>query len=286
MKSLLTAALCLSAAPLLADGGAVATSAPYFAQLDTQTEMRAVTAINGLTGLTYGVGETITVSGPGGEATLVADTTAAGTCDTWRPAAGGVYTFANSKQGEAEFSVRYSLFGTQGEGTSASPAVVMDDTEVSDLVSLGTASSGWCFTIGGSATLAGLACPEGFIVVPRGDDVYRLDDAPVGGLATYSLAMSALIDTVAEGPDRKAKSYYNIPPFAYTGDGWEWNGAANSTLTFTSPDGISSAVPCTGTGVLPYSLRKSGTWTVELDYDTTHLVSTIHISQGTVIIIF
>ena len=67
MKWILTEALVLAvAAPLFADGTAAAISPSVFTTLDTRAGMRAVTAIDGLTGLTYRAGETITATAPNG----------------------------------------------------------------------------------------------------------------------------------------------------------------------------------------------------------------------------
>ena len=63
MKRQLVALLCLAAASsLYADGEALATSAEFASPLDTLVAMRAVAAVDGLTGLVYRVGETITVT--------------------------------------------------------------------------------------------------------------------------------------------------------------------------------------------------------------------------------
>ena len=93
------------------------------------------------------------------------------------------------------------------------------------------------------------------------------------------------LDTVGEGPNRKAKARQH-PPVAYTGDNWTGSASAVSTLTFTPPADsadIATTLDLTGTGATPFRFRGAGEWTVLLAMaDGTTLQAAINIDGGTV----
>ena len=67
--------------------------------------------------------------------------------------AGGLWTATNSKQGSETFTMRYSYYGTQGAGTTADPAKLVDGDELVDLADAGTAGDGYVFMLIGRDTL-------------------------------------------------------------------------------------------------------------------------------------
>ena len=283
MKRQLVALLCLAAASsLYADGEALATSAEFASPLDTLVAMRAVAAVDGLTGLVYRVGETITVTSPGGSETTLVDSAAVnGTYDAWRPSEGGVYTFTNDREGTATFSVRYSIFNAQGAGTVQSPAILMDDDELVDLVDAGTAAAGYVFSLDGTATISGLVPPSGLIVVPQSEGLWRLAESE-DGLLTDSPSFASRIDTAAEGPNRKMPAGMRALPIAYSSDNWRGSPSAASTLEFSSEDGTSTFENCLGTGVLDVDMNH-GVWTITLTAGERVYTSVITWAKGFVI---
>lgn len=85
-----------------------------------------------------------------------------------------------------------------------------------------------------------------------------------GTLASSVVADAFSVDSRHSGPDRRV-NLQNIMPVSYTGDNWNGDVSAASTLTFVSPDGIETTLNLTGTGATTeFKLCESGNWTVTL----------------------
>ena len=126
MQMLLAASLALSADAVWADATPRAESADVAYALDTVVSApRAIkTAADLAATAPVRTGETVTATAPDGTvATLVAGAASDETIALSEALdAGGLWTLSNSRQGSASFTVRHSLFGTLGNGTTASPA--------------------------------------------------------------------------------------------------------------------------------------------------------------------
>lgn len=258
--SLVVCAVCASA--LLADVAVLEYEVPAAEEaafdLDTLAPHKAAGAVS----LPYAEGATLTATAPDGTpSTLVSAAVSDGTY-SWTGAAGGVWTLANSLEGETTFTVRYSA-ATRGAGTVADPAKIMDEDEIVDI----GAGAGYVFTpCGGDWLLAALELPAGCALTALDGNCYRLDSS-ADGYAYGTVGVDFQLDTVQEGPDRIVR-HGAVLPFAYSGDDWAGSTTAESTLTFTAPAGIDSPDPvaCAGHGAYAAPFRfKAGVWTVTLE---------------------
>ena len=228
--------------------------------------------------LTVREGETITQTAPGTSLPEVYYGPAGypGTVP-WTPTEGGTWTLVNSGSGTAVFGVRYSLFASQGSGTAASPLRLVDDDELEDLVSSGTASNGTVFILESSTSIGGLALPAGYGIDSLGGGAYRLTELGGGPLFTDEPKSFAL-DTELPGPDRKAVKR-ELARVAYSGDNW-LGGSAASTLTVTSPTSTQTQYSRTGSGYIDFRLNESGLWTLALSPSSgTALAATIDVKE-------
>lgn len=196
--------------------------------------------------------------------------------DTWSPTAGGLWTLHRKGQGLAEdtalFTARHGLFGTQGAGTAASPAKIVDADELVDL----NAGGGYVFALEGFDGLLGaLRLPPSTQLDAAGGGLWRLVTLPAGCLY-LGPAIAYSIDSKLPGPNRTAQTRETLR-FAYTGDNWSRTTAAASTLTFVSPSGVTSVRNLAGTSVESTRLREPGLWHVTLAYAGTTLVSEINV---------
>ncbi len=254
-----TALLSLPATAF-ADDAPLAESAALTYAADTRPSPRAVKTaaeLGEITGGTFKVawcaGETVTVTAPDGTATtLVSDTTAPGTA-TLALGAGGVWTVTNSKHGDAEFTVRYSLYGSAGSGTEADPLKVVDAEEIAEID--GTSlTSGVHIALRGAdgLDLAPLALGSGLSLTELGDGVWRID-ATVNGLVATSASATYLADT--RPSPRAVKTAAEQAELA--NGTWTVMRRDGETVTLTSPSGNSSAL--TGSAL---NLNAGGMWTV------------------------
>ncbi len=248
-----------------------ATSEAYEYRLDTLAQPRAIKTqaeLDALWDATYSAGETVTVTSPGGvDSTLVSAASAAGEVGlTFN--AGGLWTAVNSAQGTATFTVRHSIFGTLGDGTSASPAKIVDTTEVLDLLNSGTASVGYVVTFAGASSLADeVILPGRYSFESAGEGLWSIATATdVGTVASES--GTYLIDTMQGGPDRtiwKKRGY----AIAYSGDNWVGGASAASSVTVVPPRGATSTQNFTGTGATPFPFVGRGDTTVTMTAGST-----------------
>lgn len=283
---LLFAALGAAGTCFMPSGAAsLADSAQYTLAIDTMGTAYAVTSVAAPVSLTYRAGDTVTVISPSGEeSTLVNAAGSAGAYD-WTALAGGVYTLANSgENARVTFSVRYSLFGTQGAGTDADPAKIVDGDELADLFDSGVAGDGYVFTLHGPAFVT---CPikriPGCAILSGIDGLCRLVVPSDGLLYAQTVALPRL-DTRQTGPDRRVDSAEDLLPFAYSGDNWKGDEAAGSTLTFTPASGIATVTNLLGTGTCEFGAMRSGDWTVALDSSLTNLTARISFKKGFLVI--
>lgn len=222
--------------------------------LKTQTDLAAVSA-------SVRAGDTITSTAPDGTKTiLVNDAAADGTLPLQAAIdAGGLWTFANTPQGTATFTVRHSLYGTLGDGTAASPAKLVDGDELLDYA----AGDGYVFTLeGGDTVLGSLRLPSGFRLEDAGNGAWRIVSSPDGCLYTWA-QLTWPVDTRQAGPDRTTLKK-GVPAVAYSGDGWAGDASAASTLTLRSPSGAETTHSLTGTGAQSFPLREAGVWNITL----------------------
>ncbi|MBR6588824.1 MAG: hypothetical protein IKK82_15600 [Kiritimatiellae bacterium] len=131
---------------------------------------------------------------------------------------------------------------------------------------------------GGFWRLENSSGEKAVVIVPWGmfNDALKVSD---------SLQMVKL-DTEGSGPNRKGKAR-ELPPVAYSGDGWMKDVAASATLKFISPSGAEEQIVELGTGVVEHNFSEIGTWTVRLTMkDGSEIVSKINIRmEGTYIIL-
>lgn len=257
---LAVAAFC--AAPLMADVATLVYETPAAGEADFALDtLEPHTHATGAETIPYAAGATVTETAPDGTETVrVSSAPADGTLN-WNPSQGGIWTLANSLEGETTFTVRYSA-ATRGAGTAADPAKIMDGEELVDI----GAGAGYVFRLcGGPWLLDDLRLPSGLAIMELEGGTYQLDVSSDGCVSVAADKVFAA-DTVGTGPDRTV-SRHEVLPFAYSGDDWVGSPTATSTLTFTPPTGIMApaAVECVGQGVhtADFKFRK-GVWTVTL----------------------
>ncbi len=249
----------------------VATSEAYEYRLDTYASPRAIKTqaeLDALWKATYSAGETVTVTSPSGvDSTPISAASAAGEVAlTFN--AGGLWTAVNSAQGTATFTVRHSIFGTLGDGTSASPAKIVDATEILDLLNSETAGIGYVVTFAGASGLADeVILPGQYSFESAGEGLWSIAAATdVGTVASESGAY--LLDTMQGGPDRtiwKKRGY----AIAYSGDNWVGGASAASSVTVVPPRGATSTQNFTGTGATPFPFVGRGDTTVTMTAGST-----------------
>ena len=270
-----------------ADEAPDATSAPFTYRIDTLESPRAIKTradLDALWKATYFRGETVTATAPNGVASTLVASAATDGFAALPFTAGGLWTLENSAQGTALFTVRHSIFGTLGAGTSASPAKIVDTLELMDLVSDGILGDGYVYTLCGVSELSPMV-PPGYGKESAGDGLWRLV-AGADGSAYASEALAYSLDTLQNGPDRTIyqKKGYSI---AYSGDNWAGNASAASLLMVRSPRGDQPSLNLTGTGITPFLPETRGEYTVTLTAGgtTQTAVITVDLPYGTMILV-
>lgn len=204
-------------------------------------------------------GETVTLVSPSGVRSTLVSADSDETSVGLEFDAGGVWQVENSEQGSAAFTVRHSLCGTQGAGTEASPAKLVDGDELVDL----SAGDGFVFSLEPvEGLLNALSIPSGFRLVKVDDTTWRIVSSADGCL--YAAAEIVYpVDSVEAGPNRSSKKK-EVLSVSYSGDDWVRDMSKASTLTFVAPDGVESTVSLNGTGAAQFKFHTSGVWTVRL----------------------
>ena len=248
-----------------------ATSEAYEYRLDTLASPRAIKTqaeLDALWDATYSAGETVTVTSPSGVDSMPVSAASAAGEVALTFNAGGLWTAVNSAQGTATFTVRHSIFGTLGDGTSASPAKIVDTTEVLDLLNAGTASVGYVVTFAGASGLADeVILPGQYSFESAGEGLWSIATATdVETVASES--GTYLLDTMQGGPDRTIwnRRGYEI---AYSGDNWVGGASAASSLRIEPPRGATSTQNFTGTGATPFPFAGKGDTTVTMTAGST-----------------
>lgn len=218
-------------------------------------------------------GELVTVVSPSGDRTTLIAAESDATSIAINLNGGGVWTLENSEQGVATFTVRHSLYGTQGTGTVASPAKLVDGTELVDLL----AGDGYVFRLEPvEGLLDELAIPTGFQLVKVDDVTWRIV-ASADGCLHVAGEIVYPADSMDQGPNRTSKKRESLP-VAYTGDDWVRDMAKVATVTFVAPSGAETVVNRNGTGKTQFKFETSGIYTVHLTMaDGTTLTSTLNI---------
>ena len=246
-------------------------------RLDTRPSPRAIRTqaeLDALWEATYSSGETVTVEDPSGAAaTLVSGASESGEAAmTFN--AGGLWTVVNSAEGKATFTVRHSIFGTLGAGTSASPAKIVDETEILDLANAGIAGAGYAVAFAGADGLEdGVLVPPQYALESAGEGLWRLAQASGVGMVV-SESDVYLLDTMQGGPDRTIRRRHGHS-IAYSGDDWEGAASAASSLTVVAPSGVSSTQNLEGTGAVPFAPDGKGDTVVTLNAGGTVLSAVI-----------
>lgn len=262
-----------AALPLVAREAVLAAeSNTYEYRIDTTPSPRAIKTQEELAGLmeaTYFAGETVTATLSGGAASTLVSAAAANGSVAPGFNAGGVWTLANSAQGSATFTVRHSIFGTLGEGTSASPAKIVDGLELFDLYLAGTAGNGYVYELVGVEGLSPLLPPD-YGRESAGGNLLRLVEGGDTAEDTFVTPQTVwFLDSMQGGPDRtimQRRGYFA----AYSGDNWARSATAASTLSVTPPRGTASTQNLTGTGAVPFvPSNGKGDYTVVLTAGST-----------------
>jgi len=204
-------------------------------------------------------GETVTLVSPSGVRSTLVSADSDETSVGLEFDAGGVWQVENSEQGSAVFTVRHSLCGTQGAGTEASPAKLVDGDELVDL----SAGDGFVFSLEPvEGLLNALSIPSGFRLVKVDDTTWRIVSS-VDRCLYAAAEIVYPVDSVEAGPNRSSKKK-EVLPVSYSGDDWVRDMSKASTLTFVAPDGVESTVSLNGTGAAQFKFHTSGVWTVRL----------------------
>ncbi len=230
-------------------------------------------------------GETVVQIAPDGtEETLVENASETGSVQV-AFSVGGLWTLRNSRQGSASFTVRHSIFGTQGAGTAVSPAKIVDPDEISDLNSAGVVGDGYVFSLDGvPSLLAALSVPAGFRVEELDGGLWRIATISDGCVYSWAGSRAYSLHSEQPGPDRNI-GRKEMLPVAFTGDNWTRAISAASELTLVSPSGASTTYRLTGTGTRKVELNESGDWLVTLAYGDHTLSSTITVRSSFMLII-
>ena len=204
-------------------------------------------------------GETVTLVSPSGSRTTLIPAESALTSAALTLNAGGVWTVENSVQGTATFTVRHSLYGTQGAGTVSSPAKIVDGDELVDYA----VGNGYVFTL---ANLDGLmdelVIPSGLCLGKAGEGVWRVVTSEDGCLFVGTDTVYPA-DSIATGPNRVTTKKTALP-VAYSGDDWVRDASKSATITVASPESVATVLERAGTGAEQFTFGKIGEWTVQL----------------------
>ena len=195
--------------------------------------------------------------------TVVADAAKAGYID-WTPSSGGIWELSNAQDGTARFTVRYSLFGNegQGDGSVSNPVKIVDNAEVKDIAE--TDPDGFAFVLlGGGMWSADMELPKGFSVSDIGDGKYMLEVSSDDKVYS-SLSKRSVLYTDGAGPNRQMR-IRETRHVSYSGDNWLGSGQAGSVVAMVSPSGTSDERQHTGTGFDIFAPTEKGRWNMTLE---------------------
>jgi hypothetical protein len=237
-------------------------------------------ALADLWSVVYAAGETLTVKSPAGEnMTLIESATEDGkVAINTILNAGGIWTLTNTSRGTATFAVRHSIFGTLGEGTATSPANLVDEEALVDLISSGTAGVVVFNASAAEGLIDSLIVPYGYRVESAGEGLFRIVESQ-GGLANISSAPYSL-DTEQSGPNRKVICGKQVTA-SYSVDAVKTS--AGATMKLVSPDGIEFSYPAEGNAETDGEVLKLdtiGDWTLSLIRGDNTWTSILSVGQG------
>ena len=223
--------------------------------------------VAGMLPVTFGIDETGTVTAvnpnTGASASYTKDEWYAAFADgRFNPGEGGAWHLsidaaAPSWERTASFDVKYSLYRTvaggrpRHAGTGGDPEVLYYAGELGEY-----GADGFVFTLADGVAMPSL--PAGLELLDLGGGVYMLYAA--GSLGLYS---SYAVDTRQDSTNRVVRYTDELPPVAYTADGWAGESAAAVSLRFTSPKGVETVENLTGTGGVDFT-PCSGLWRVTM----------------------
>ena len=264
------------------------TPAPIVYSIDSTGSPRHVKSFEGRDALWPAkrrAGEKVTLVSPGGSRTTLAAADSTVTNVEFKSSlnAGGVWTLENSVQGKSVFTMRHSLYGTQGSGTAEDPARIVDGDELVDY----GAGSGYVFALADIDSLMDeLVVPPGLCLGKAGETTWRVVTSE-GGCIFAGTEIVYRADSRETGPDRKTTRRTALP-VAYTGDAWVRDRTKNARLSFTPPGSASpSNVSFKGTGAYPFVFNKVGDWNVRLTMaDGTTLTSTVTVIYESLLLYF
>jgi hypothetical protein len=260
---------------------------PFRFSLDTTGEPALVTSSSRAVQLWCRAGDSVFAVE---KFSLAAATPVAGAQSTgmqsWTPAAGGVWHLEHPREGSAEVRVRYSIFSEQ-EGFESSPAKFVDADELAQEAQIAAAGgnlAGYYFFAFERQLQDLLPVFPGYRVEDVGGGVYRFVSA-ADGEVYRSGASVFTVDSVKPGPGRRVR-IDETPAVAYSGDNWMGAESAASTLTVTSPSGVSESRDFSGTGAktLP-KFSEAGKWTLKLESASGVMMSELNVVEPPVAII-
>ena len=268
----------------VADDAPIASSDAFTYAADTVSDSRSVKTADDLAEFTSGVwragwgaGETVVLTAPDGTRTALASAAPSSGATVLELDAGGAWTLAKGSE-TFTITVRHSIYGTNGDGTEASPAKVVDADELVDLAAASALFDGWHFVLDGADGLLGdLAAPPEHFIVEVGDGLYKLVS---GGMIYEGDAVGYASDGRTDGPDRRI-SMRDVLDVAFSGDGWVGDPEAGSTLSVTSPSGAKTEYEMAGTGATTIEMKERGDWALVLTLeDGRTWRSTVRVFQG------
>jgi len=115
--------------------------------------------------------------------------------------------------------------------------------------------------------------------------IYRLDAGAAYDFRATA-ATPASLDTRQEGPNRKAKYVWELPPVAYTADDWAYSSSAAVTLTFESRHAATITHNLNGSGGVVFEPPVLGPWTATMSVGGSSQSAIIFISPGGLMSIF
>ena len=190
----------------------------------------------------------------------------------WNPGQGGAwrFTLAGSPSGSAVFNVGYAQYRTEPRhaGTMLDPEVLYYGGELAEY-----GFGGFVFRMAEGVDSGTLVTPSdewGYLYLGEyfGNELFSLveGDALSGHSGDYA---SFAVDTRQDSSPRVAASPQEIPPIAYTADGWAYGSSSAVSLSLTSPGGATTVHDATGTGSYDTPLsdlaaRYLGRWRVEM----------------------
>ena len=257
------AAVCIAPFAARAEGEAIAVAELVFAIDTTGAAPSVKSAADVPVPISYPKGHSVTVISPDGVESGLEGVD--GLC-RWSPNTGGIWTLIDSHAGSVLLSVRHSVTGTQGSGTVASPAKIVDEDELIDLVAGSPVTNGYVFAMCGDLAPGDVEWPAGYAVLPAGDGLWQLAETP-DGLLYASPEANCIVQTDTPGPDRQVQKGNPIPPVAWSDDGWTGYGIGGCTLSFVSPKGVTAREETlVDDGALAFVPNETGLWTITLTH--------------------